>query len=116
LPTETARYAMQFLYTGVLTVLLAQLMTPRRFITVLLVALFVFSIACIAYGREGPSFHRMVLIGLTGSKNQLAYSSQLLMLTAITVLMLRNISIPMRWVATLSLPLSAYLLVETESS
>jgi exopolysaccharide production protein ExoQ len=116
LPAETARYALQYLYTAMLGVLLAHVLTPRRFLIVLLVALFVFCILCIVYGRQGPSFNHMVLVGLTGSKNQLAYEAQLLMIAAIAVFMLRDISAPLRWVALISLPLSAYLLVETESS
>lgn len=115
-PLDSARYASQYLYTAFFGVLLALVMSPRRYLIVLLISLFVFSLMCILYGREGPSFHRMVLIGLTGSKNQMAYQAQLLMLASVAVMMLSNISAGLRWVAVLSLPLSVYLLVETESS
>ncbi len=115
-PGDTARYALQFLFTAVVGVFFAKVLSPRKFVIVLLLALFVFCIMCIISGRQGTSFHNYVLIGLTGSKNQLAYEAQVLMLAAFATLMLRDISIPLRWIATLALPLSVYLLIETESS
>ncbi len=52
-PMVSFRYGAQFLLTCFIGVLLAHLMTPKRFICTLLAALFVFCVLCIAYGRQG---------------------------------------------------------------
>jgi len=115
-PMVSFRYGAQFLLTCFIGVLLAQLMTPKRFICTLLAALFVFCVLCIAYGRQGTSVDGMVLIGLTGSKNQMGYASQVLLMCALAVLLIRNVPMPLRIIAFLSLPLSAYLLSGTNSA
>ena len=115
-PGLSARYASQLLFTCFVGLFLARLLTPRRYITVLMVAMFVFSILCILNGRQGTSADGFVLIGLTGSKNQLGYVAQILFMAALAVLMMRVQSMPLRWIAILSLPLGAYLLAGTNSS
>jgi len=116
LPMTSLRYGLQFLFTAFVGVLLARLMTPHRFISVFLVAMFVFCILCILYGRQGTSADGMVLIGLTGSKNQIGYGAQLLLLAACVVLMHRGAGAAMRWIAVLSMPLAVYLLMGTNSA
>src|SRR5690606_9284199 len=116
LPMTSARYGAQYLFTAFVGVLLARLMTPQRFVSVFLASMFVFCVLCILNGRHGVSAEGLVLIGLTGSKNQLAYAAQLLLFAGLAVLMLRNISILLRWLAVLSLPLALYLLQGTNSA
>lgn len=115
-PMISARYGAQFLFTCFVGVLLACMLPPRRFIATLLVALFVFCVLCIAWGREGTSADGMVLIGLTGSKNQMAYAAQVLMMTGIAVLLMRNMTPALKVMALLSLPLSVYLVAGTNSA
>lgn len=115
-PVASARYGAQYLFTAFVGVLLARLMTPRRFVTVFLLAMFVFCVGCIINGRQGTSAEGWVLIGLAGSKNQLGYAAQLLLLAAITVLLFKNSSPYLRWVAVLSLPLAVFLLEGTNSA
>jgi exopolysaccharide production protein ExoQ len=110
------RYGIQYLITAFAGVLLALLMTPRRFLIMFLVSLFVFCIACILDGRQGWSAEGRVLIGLTGSKNQMGYAAQLLVLSGLGVLLLRDLAKPLRWIAWLSLPLGAYLLLNVDSA
>ncbi len=116
LPVVSVRYGAQFLFTCFAGVLLARLMTPRRYLLTLHVALFVFCILCIINGRQGTTFDGMVLIGLTGSKNQMGLASQLLMLSAVAVLLMQKTPRPIRLIALLSLPLSAYLVLGADSA
>lgn len=115
-PMASARYGTQFLFTAFVGVLLARLMTPKRYICVFLAAMFIFCILSILSGRQGYSAQGAVLVGLTGSKNQLGYAAQLLMLSALAVLMMRQMAMPLRWLALLSLPIAVYLLAETDSA
>lgn len=115
-PMISLRYGAQFLFTAFAGVLLARLLTPKRFVCALLVALFIFLIACIVSGRGGPSAEGWVLVGLTGSKNQIGYAAQVLLMAAVAVLMMRQVAPLLRWIALLSVPLAAYLLVGSNSA
>jgi exopolysaccharide production protein ExoQ len=115
-PMTTLRYGMQFLATAYLGVLLARLMTPRRFLIVFMVSMFAFCVACILYGRQGVSAEGMVLIGLTGSKNQMGYAAQLLVLSGLAVLLLRDVGLWTRWIAALSLPVGIGVLLGVNSA
>lgn len=115
-PAISARYASQFLYTCFVGVVLARMLKPDRYIVVLLVALFVFCLLSIASGRMGSSATGLVLIGLTGAKNQMAYIAQLLLMSAIAVLAMRNVARPIRWLAMAALPLGLILVIGTNSA
>lgn len=115
-PMISFRYGAQYLFTAVVGVLIACTMSPRQYVSTLLVALFVFCLLCIAWGRQGTSADGMVLIGLTGSKNQMAYAAQMLQLSAIGVLLMRGTALSLRGLAVLALPLSVYLLAGTNSA
>lgn len=115
-PDMTARYAAQALYTTLSALFLARLLGARRFLIILTASAFTFCVLSLFYGRQGTSFHNMVLIGLTGSKNQMAFEALMLLMAAVSTLMLNNLSVLMRWIALLSVPFAGFLLVTTESS
>ena len=115
-PQETLRYAAQLLFSAFLGVHLARLMTPARFLAVLLLAMFVFCTLCVIDGRQGPAAEGMVLIGLTGSKNQLGFAAVFLLLAGIAKLISPGVSVGMRWIALLSLPLAIYLLAGSHAA
>lgn len=115
-PMTTLRYGVQFMLTAYIGVLLARLMSPRRFLVVFMLAMFFFCIGCILYGREGSSAEGMVLIGLTGSKNQMGYAAQLLILSGLAVLLLREVPSWLRWIAALALPIGVYILLSVNSA
>jgi exopolysaccharide production protein ExoQ len=115
-PAASLRYGAQLLFTAFMGVHLARLMSPRRFVTVFMLSMLVFCVLCVLGGQQGISAEGMVLIGLTGSKNQLAYAAQLLMMSGLTVLLLGAVSAAVRWAAVLTLPLAVYLLLETNSA
>lgn len=110
------RYGTQFLLTAFVGVFLARLMTPRRFLVVFSVSMFAFCVGSILYGRQGVSAEGLVLIGLTGSKNQMGYAAQLLILSGIAVALLRDIPRWLRWVSILGLPIGFYILLNVNSA
>jgi exopolysaccharide production protein ExoQ len=115
-PQTSLRYGAQFMFTMFMGVLIARLLPPRRFLMVFCASVFVFCILCILNGRQGSSAEGMVLIGLTGSKNQLGYEAQLLMMSALALLLMGVRFIALRWIAVLSFPLAAYLVLEVNSA
>lgn len=115
-PMISFRYGAQYLFTAFIGVMIACTMTPRRYIGALMVALVVFCLLCIVSGRQGSSADGMVLIGLTGSKNQMAYAAQVLLMSATAVLMMRDIPALLRGIAIFALPLSVYLVAGTNSA
>lgn len=110
------RYGAQFLLTAFIGVLLTRLLSPRRFMIVFMLSMFAFCLACIVYGRHGMSAEGPVLIGLTGSKNQMGQASQLLMLSALGVLLLKDALRWLRWVAMLAIPLGLLVLLGVNSA
>ncbi len=114
-PDMSARYGAQFLFTAFVGVHLARLMTPKRFLTVLLVSIFVFCVMCVLNGRPGPAVDGMVLIGLTGSKNQMSYEGQMLLMAGLSALLMGDISKPVRWIGLMAIPFAIYILVITHS-
>src|SRR5262245_14588037 len=115
-PMITLRYGVQYMLTAFVGILLARLMTPRRFLIVFMFSMFVFCILCILYGRQGTSTEGMVLIGLTGSKNQMGYAAQLLILSGFGVLLLREVQQWLRIVAALAMPIGVYVLLGVNSA
>jgi exopolysaccharide production protein ExoQ len=115
-PMTTLRYGGQFLFTCYVGILLARLMTPRRFFLVFFAAMFAFCVSSLVYGRQGVSAEGMVLIGLTGSKNQMGYAAQLLILSGLGVVLLRGVPYWMRWMGALSLPVGLVILLGVNSA
>jgi len=115
-PATSLRYGAQFIFTMFVGILLARLLTPRRFLIVFACSTFVFCVLCILNGRQGSSAEGMVLIGLTGSKNQLGYEAQLLMMSALAMLLMGVRFVALRWIAVLSFPLALYLVLEVNSA
>jgi exopolysaccharide production protein ExoQ len=112
----TLRYGVQFMLTAYIGVLLARLMTPRRFLLVFMLSMFAFCVASILYGRQGAAVDGLVLIGLTGSKNQMGYAAQLLILSGLAVLLMNDVPRWMRWVGAVALPIGAYILLNVDSA
>lgn len=115
-PMATLRYGGQFLLTAFVGVLLARLIPPRRFMIVFMLSMFFFCVGCLIYGKQGQSAEGPVLIGLTGSKNQMGYAAQLLILAAIGVLLLRDSAKWLRWIAGLALPVGGIILLGVNSA
>jgi hypothetical protein len=97
-------------------VFLARLMSPRSWLISFFLSTFVFCLASIASRRMGISDVGMVLVGLTGSKNAMSHEAQLLLVSALAVLLIGNISGWLRIAALAALPVAAVLVVITNSA
>lgn len=75
-PDATFRYAAQFVFTAMGAMILAVALPPRRFVVAVFLANALVAIGSLFSGRYGLSMEGPVMIGLTGSKNQIALVSQ----------------------------------------
>lgn len=85
-PEVTFRYSAQFVFTAVAAIVLAASLAPQRFLRAVYIASAVVAIGSLFSGRYGASMEGPVMIGLTGSKNQMAFLSQLTVASAVAVL------------------------------
>lgn len=115
-PLPSLRYAVQLFFSAFIGVHIARLMTPERFVQVFFPAIFLFCLLSIADGSQGPSAEGPVLIGLTGSKNQMGFAGMLLALSAITLLMLPRTGAATRIAALLALPVSGFILFQSHAA
>jgi exopolysaccharide production protein ExoQ len=115
-PTVTARYGLQFVFTGVIAIVVAGFVPPKRFIVIYMCTMFTFLIACIVDGTQGTAIEGAVLIGLTGSKTQIGFAAQMLLISSLTTLMLKAISPLPRIVAIMAIPLALFILATTYSA
>lgn len=77
-PSISGRYGLQLLMTAFTGILLARVLPPSKFLTVLFLMMFVFCAGSLAYQR----YDEGVLIGLVGSKNQMSFMSYVLLFAA----------------------------------
>lgn len=115
-PSASLRYGAQFLFTAFVGVHLARLLPPQRFLAIFLVAAFIFCALGVFANRYGPSFHGVVPIGLTGSKNAIGSAAALLLAAGVAILLSPGISRTMRWIGVLAIPLAAYFVIRAESA
>lgn len=115
-PEISLRYGVQLLLTALMGALVGRVVGPRAFVRVLFVAMLLVCVGSILSGRKGESATGMVLIGLTGSKNQISYLAQILALSSLGVLAdLRQPKV-MRMLALASLPMSTWLLIQANAA
>lgn len=89
-PDVTFRYSAQFLFTAMGTIVVAASLGPRRFLSAIYVASALVAIGSLFSGRYGSSMEGPVMIGLTGSKNQMAFLSQLTLASAVAIFVDRS--------------------------
>lgn len=115
-PGVTTRYGVQLLITVFAGLLVASVLKPHRFLVVVFVALTAVCIGSILDGSQGASAEGKVLIGLTGSKNQMSYASQLWLAAALCVALDRRWAPPIRVGAFLCLLPGAYIVANVRSA
>jgi len=115
-PQISSRYGVQLLITALIGALAARAVSPRAFVRVLFFSALVVCVGSVLDGKTGSSATGMVLVGLTGSKNQIAYVAQFVITSAVAILADRQQPQPVRIAAVLSLPLSLWLLVQSNAS
>lgn len=115
-PQLSVRYGAQAMFTIVIGIALARLLPPQRYLEMIVLALFVFGILCVLNGRLGPSGTGPVLIGLTGSKNAMAFISLPLFYAAVAAVLSSDTARPVRWIAFAAVPLGAFLVFQSKSA
>lgn len=99
LPAISLRYGFQLLITVFVGIFIARLLGPRRFAIALFIAMMAFCTISILSQRQGISAEGMVLIGLTGAKNQMAYAAHMLFASALAVFFDKGSPRPLRLAA-----------------
>lgn len=115
-PELSVRYGAQSMFTIIFAIALARLIPPQRYIEIIVLALFVFSILGLLSGRVGPSATGPVLIGLTGSKNAMAFTSLPFLYGALALLLSSDTTKLMRWIAFAAIPFALFLIFQAKSA
>ncbi len=115
-PYASARYGFQLLITIAMGIHYARLLGAQRLLTLTFITIFAFCIACVLNGTRGISEEGWVLIGLTGSKNQMAYAAQLLTVAALAVAVDPRQSMVLRLVTAPALLLAVGLVLGADSA
>jgi exopolysaccharide production protein ExoQ len=110
------RYGAQFVLTAFIGVFVASRVSSERLVVILFWAGLIFLLASIASGRQGVSTQGYVLIGLSGSKNQIGNAAQFQLLLAATLLIMPRLAPLHRLAALVSLPLAAWLLYQSNAA
>jgi exopolysaccharide production protein ExoQ len=108
-PAASLRYSLQLAITAYIGIHFARLLGPRRLVAALFTALFLFCALSIASGRKGVSAEGMVLIGLSGSKNQIAGIGSLLLALSMAMLLDRTQMRQLRLAALGAIPMAVFL-------
>ena len=109
------RYGIQLLLTIMMGVAVATAVRPAKLPLVLFFGLGASLLAGLASGRTGLAIDGAVLIGFTGSKNQMGFISLFWVIASACVLASRNHGVWMRLLAMLALPLAMFLVWQSKS-
>ncbi|MFN3513201.1 MAG: O-antigen ligase family protein [Phenylobacterium sp.] len=115
-PEVSFRYGLQFAFTALAGLIAAASLGPNRFLGALYVANLIVVFGSLVSGRYGMSMEGPVMIGLTGSKNQMAFASQLALSAAVAVFFDRTQPAWMRWSAPIGAVTALGLLVQANSA
>jgi exopolysaccharide production protein ExoQ len=116
LPDISARYGFQVLLTAFVGVFIARTLPPHRFALAMFVGMFVFCLLSIASGRQGAAATGQVLIGLTGSKNAMAFCATMLLASAMATMFLPRVAPIMRVMAFIGAGVGAFIVATTDSA
>lgn len=114
-PSVSLRYGVQLVLTVAMGVVLARMLTLRQLVLAVFVGTSIASLAGIASGRMGASEGGPVLIGLTGSKNQMGYIALFWLTSALCVLASRAHRLPTRICAGLAVLPAGYIIWQGDS-
>jgi len=115
-PGVSFRYGAQLLFTCFLGVLIANVLSPTRFTIALFVGTFAFCVMSILSGRQGASDSGLVLIGLTGSKNQMTFIANILLASSFAVMFIRDSAPQVRLLAPIGALIGAYVIFQGDSA
>src|SRR5215471_3351254 len=115
-PSISLYYGFQLCLTIAIGVLLGVCATPRQLLRGIFLAAAVITVASIISGRTGSSEVGPVLIGLTGSKDQMGFLGMTLAAAGMAVLFDRHQHPYYRIPAILLIPLGAYIAANVEAA
>jgi len=115
-PDVSLRYSTQFAFTAVAGLLIGAAISPRGLVGALYVANLIVVVGSIATPRYGMSEEGVVLIGLTGSKNQIAAVAQIALSSALAVLIDKEQPTWLRRSTPLAAAASIMLLIQAHSA
>jgi len=115
-PTISLYYGLQLCMTVGIGILLGVCSTPRQLIRGVFIATVLVTIASIASGRTGPSAVGPVLIGLTGSKDQMGFVGLTLAASGVAVMFDPRQHPYYRAAAVLFAPVGAYIAAHVDSA
>lgn len=115
-PDTSLRYGVQLILTAMMGVLLGRLLTLRELMLAVLIGLSLAGLAGLALGRMGASEGGPVLIGLSGSKNQMGYIALFWLAAALCVAASAAHRVWTRIAAGLMAVPAAFLIVQGDSA
>ncbi len=117
-PGASARAAVQLLLTAGLGVLAARLLSPRGFVSALVVSLAFGALLCLAFGRylPDPFTGTSPFVGIFAAKNSMAFFMALLVIFGAAAALDRGQPLPIRMVGAGALALALPLLVLARSA
>lgn len=115
-PGQSFYYGLQLCITIAAGILMGILTTQRQLILGIFVAAAMVTVASILSGRMGSSAVGLVLIGVTGSKDQMGFAGMTLLASGMGVLFDRENALILRLLAFLLLPVGAYIATHVESA
>ncbi|OJU08257.1 MAG: hypothetical protein BGN86_03445, partial [Caulobacterales bacterium 68-7] len=115
-PSVSFRYGLQLVFTYLVAIAVAASITPSRLVGAIYLASLIIAILSILSGRQGNSEVGPVLVGLTGSKNQIAALAQLLLAACPLLFFDRSHSRFLRTTALVTAPAAFYLLIQAQSA
>lgn len=116
LPAISLRYGLQLAVTFTVAIFLMHLLGARAFLRALFLAMLAFCALCILHGGQGVSAEGLVLIGLTGSKNQMGYAAHLLLATALAIGLDRDAGRSLRGLAVMGFMLALLILAQVHAA
>lgn len=111
-PAVSGRYGAQFFITATAGVLIARILSPSRFLTILFLAMLTFCLLSIAFGRSSLG----VFVGLVGSKNQMSYLAYVLLFSAVGVMFDRHAPRQVRILTPIGIGLGGFFVATTASA
>lgn len=109
------RYGVQLLLTILMGLTIGMAVRPWRVPSIFFLGIGAALLAGLASGRTGLSLEGSVLIGFTGSKNQMGFISLFWVIASLCVAASSRHAYPMRFAAIAALPVAAFLVWQSNS-
>jgi len=115
-PSDSLWYGIQLCVTIAIGVLLGVSSTQRQLVLGVFIGTAIVTIVSLASGRTGASASGPVLIGVTGSKDQMGFVALTLFASALAVLFDRHQRIALRLAALCLMPVGAYIATHVDAA